>query len=199
MVYRGWPEQHYDDVQDDFKSSQNELERLRQANSVTSWIYIGVDTQRPEEAKIGLTNNQLGTRASSPQNPYYTLYCAFKVKDGTSPQKLKEIESAIKKMLTANYIQIHHYGSGELSEIFKVSPKEMRDVVNNFLLENFRYSMLSYHCHERDIGVIEGWENKRYIHGGVNLPYQPNDLSNPPIWPECLTPPGCGEPGCKCW
>lgn len=199
MVNRNWREQYNEDDYDDFKSSQNALERLRQANSVTSWIYVGVDTQRPKEAKIGLTNGQLGTRASSPQNPYYTLYRAFKVKDGTPADKLKEIETAIKDMLTQNYIPVPHYGSGLLSEVFKVSPAEMSDVVNDFLLRNFNYYMLWYHCHERDIDVIEGWENNKYIRDGVNLPYQASDLSNPPVSFECLTPPGCGHPSCRCW
>lgn len=199
MVNKNWEEEHDEDDYDDFKSSQNALEQKRQENSVRSWIYVGVDTRDPNEAKIGLTGGQLGTRASSPQNPRYTLYRAFKVKDGTTREKLKEIETDIKMMLTENYAPIPHYGSGELSEVFKVSPQEMAEVVNDHLLDKFRFDMLCYQCDQRDIGIIEGWENDKYIRGGVNLPYQPRDLSNPPVAIECLTPPGCGDPSCKCW
>lgn len=183
----------------DYKSEWVAQESQRQANSVTSWIYVGVDTRDPSEAKIGLTGGQLGTRASSSQNPYYTLYRAFKVKDGTSAKDLENIETAIKVMLTQNYVAVPHYGSGKLSEVFKVSPQEMTEVVNDFLLEKFSYYMLCYHCHERDMGIIQGWENDKYLHGGLNVPYQPKDISNPPIAFECLTPPGCGDLDCKCW
>lgn len=183
----------------DYKSEWLEQEGQRQAESVTSWIYVGVDTRHPDEAKIGLTGGQLGTRASSPQNPYYTLFRAFKVKDGTSREKLKEIETAIKEMLSANYEPVAHYGSGSFSEVYKVSPQEMTEVVNNYLLKRFGSYILWYYCDQRDIGVIEGWENDKYIRDGVNLSYKPRDLSSPPISLECLTPPGCGDPDCKCW
>lgn len=127
------------------------------------------------------------------------MYRAFKVKEGTHPQKLKEIETAIKVMLTQRYTPVPHYTSGTLSEVFKISPEEMTAIVNDYLLENYSFNMLWYHCDQRDIGVIEGWESDKYIRGGENLSYQPRDLSNPPVAIECLTPPGCGDPSCKCW
>lgn len=199
MVNKKWREEHNEDDHDDFKSSQNELERQRQINSVTSWIYVGLDTRDPNEAKIGLTNGQLGTRASSPQNPYYSLYRAFKVKDGTPRQKLQEIETAIKVMLTKNYAPVPHYTSETLSEVFKVSPQEMTEVINDFLLANFSFNILWHQCDQRDAGVIAGWESDKYIRGTANLSYGPRDLSNSPVSPECLAPPGCGDPSCKCW
>lgn len=195
---RKWEEEFDPDEYDDYKSAEVERERLRQENSTDCWIYIGLDIRHNDEAKIGLTSGKLGTRASSSQNPYYTLLCAFKVREGTSPAKLAEIENSVKKMLARNYDRIEHYGSQMKSEWFSVSPQEMREEVDFFLFENYGTYMDCYYCHDRGRGIINGWENTRLINGRRNLRYGPRDLSNPPVSFECLTPPGCGD-DCDCW
>ncbi|WP_175626586.1 MULTISPECIES: GIY-YIG nuclease family protein [Oxalobacteraceae] len=193
-----WKDDFNPNDYDDIKSAEVERERLRQENSTTNWIYVGTDIRHFDEAKIGLTSGALGTRASSSQNPHFTLLCAFKVKDGITPLKLAEIEESVKTMLCGRYEAIPHYGSRWNSEWFRVSPQEMREVVQHFLYDNYNWYMYSYYCHERDEGVINGWENTRLINGGDNLRYGPRDLSTRPIAFECLTFPGCGE-DCDCW
>ncbi|WP_175875195.1 GIY-YIG nuclease family protein [Burkholderia sp. BCC0097] len=197
-INKYWKDEFNEYDYDDFKSSQVEWERQRQQNSVVGWIYIGVDLERPGRAKIGLTTGELGTRASSPQNPFYTLFYAFKIKEGVSATKIHEIEDAAKQMLWQRYQRIVHIESGQLSEWFYVDPYELRELLRSFLYENYSMYMYCYHCSERDIGVIESWENNRLINGGDRIPYQPMDLSSPPVSSECLTPPGCGA-DCNCW
>lgn len=197
-INKNWEDDFDPDNYDDYKSAEVERERLRQENSTDCWIYIGLDIRHNDEAKIGLTNGSLGTRASSSQNPYYTLLCAFKVKEGTDPTKLAEIESAVKAMLGSRYGVIRHYGSGLSSEWFRVSAQEMREVVHSFLYERYSWYMNSYYCSDRDMGIINGWENTRFINGRNNFRYSSRDLSNPPVSFDCLTPPGCGA-DCDCW
>ncbi|UTW48074.1 GIY-YIG nuclease family protein [Bacterioplanoides sp. SCSIO 12839] len=182
----------------DYKMEWLENERLRQENSTENWIYIGVDTQRPNMAKIGLTTGSLGTRASGSQNPFYTLLCAFKIKDGVHPKRVAAIEDSVKDLLSKLYSCIPHETSGRKSEWFYVSPLKMRELVYDFLYQNFNLEMHCYHCNERDIGVIYSWENSKLLQGTSRPPYQANDLSDPPVDPNCFMPGGCGE-DCDCW
>ncbi len=193
-----WQDDFDPDAYDDHKMASVEWERLRQEHSVHCWIYIGTDIRHNDMAKIGLTAGELGTRASSSQNPYFTLLCAFKVKDGTSAFHLAEIERSVKAMLASEYEEIPHYGSQRASEWFRLSPEDMRELVHWFLYDRFSQYMDCYYCWDRDMVIIRGWENTRLIHGGVNQRYGTRDVSNPPISFECLTPPGCGE-DCDCW
>ncbi|MEK6385778.1 MAG: GIY-YIG nuclease family protein [Paraburkholderia tropica] len=197
-INKNWEDYFDYNDYDDYKAAEVERERLRQENSTDCWIYIGLDIRHNDQAKIGLTSGSLGTRASSSQNPYYTLLCAFKVKEGTNLIKLIEIESAVKEMLGSRYEIVRHYGSGMNSEWFCVNPYEMREVVHLFLYEQYGWYMNAYYCSDRDMGVINGWENTRLITGGKNSRYNARDLSDPPVSFECLTPPGCGA-DCDCW
>lgn len=182
----------------DYKAEWLEQERIKQENSKENWIYIGTDIHRPDMAKIGLTTGKLGTRASGSQNPFYTLLYAFKIKYGVDPKKVSEIEDSVKKYLSKRYKRISHKTSGRLSEWFYVTPKEMRDYVHDFLYENFSWEMHCYHCDIRDVGVIFSWENSELIRGSYRTPYQAQDLSSPPVDPNCYMPGGCGE-DCDCW
>ncbi len=182
----------------DHKSEWVESERLRQDNSTENWIYIGVDTQRNDMAKIGLTTGSLGTRASGSQNPFYTLLCAFKIKEGVDPKKVADIENSVKDFLSQSYQCIPHETSGRRSEWFYVIPSEMRESVHDFLYEKFSWEMSCYHCNIRDIGVIYSWENSKLLQGTSRPRYQANDLSSPPTDPNCFMPGGCGE-DCDCW
>lgn len=182
----------------DYKSEWVESERLRQQNSTENWIYIGVDTQRTNMAKIGLTTGSLGTRASGSQNPFYTLFCAFKIKEGVDSKKVADIEDSVKNFLGQSYECIPHETSGRRSEWFVCPPLEMRERVHDFLYKNFSWEMHCYHCDIRDIGVIYSWENSRFFQGSSRPPYQASDLSSPPIDPNCFMPGGCGE-DCDCW
>jgi hypothetical protein len=182
----------------DHKSEWIENERLRQDNSTENWIYIGVDTQRNEMAKIGLTTGSLGTRASGTQNPFYTLLCAFKIKAGVDSKKVANIENSVKDFLSQSYQCIPHENSGRRSEWFYVTPSEMRECVHDFLYEKFSWEMNCYHCDIRDIGVINSWENSKLLQGTKRPRYQASDLSSPPTDPNCFMPGGCGE-DCDCW
>ena len=182
----------------DHKAAFIEQQEFRQEHSTVGWFYIGVYTGRWDRAKIGMTTGALGTRASSPQNPEYALLCAFKVKDGTEPGVFNTIDKDVKGMLGGRYQCINHVTSGKKSEWFYAKPTEFRTLVHDFLYEKYGYYMHCYYCSERDIGVINSWENNRLLHGGSASSYQANDLSNPPVAPECLVPPGCGE-DCQCW
>lgn len=182
----------------DYKMDWVENERLRQDNSTINWIYIGVDTGREGIAKIGLTTGSLGTRSNGTQNPFYALLCAFKIKEGVNDDRVAIIEDSVKKILSASYRCIPHKISGRLSEWFCVTPIEMRQHVHDFLYENFSREMHCYHCNIRDIGVICGWENPEFLQGRSRPRYQANDLSSPPVDPNCYMPGGCGE-NCDCW
>ena len=182
----------------DYKAELVEQERMRQDGSRLGWIYIGVCDRFPGMAKVGLTTGCLGTRASSAQNPFYTLLCAFKVKEGTPSHVFREIESATKSMLETMYRRESHVGSGLLSEWFYADPNQLRGAVSDFLYAKFSWYIHAYYCSDRDLGVIHSWENERLLYGRPANPYLARDLSNPPIALECLMPPGCGE-DCGCW
>jgi len=198
VINKNWEDDFYEGDYDDYKSAHVERERLRQENSTVGWIYIGLDTRNRREAKVGLTSGALGTRASSTQNPHYALLCAFKVKDGVDSSIIKEIESAVHGMLEQRYARLKRVGTGRKTEWFVVNPFNVRQLVHDFLYENYNKFMHCYHCHERDMGIIYSWKNDQLINGGSRIPYQAADLSNPPIAFECSMPPGCGA-DCDCW
>lgn len=182
----------------DYKMEWLENERLRQEQSIVNWIYIGVDTRFSSMAKIGLTTGTLGTRASGSQNPFYSLFCAFKIKEGVEPNIVNNIEYSAIDFLSQTYQRIRHVTTGRHSEWFYADPQEMRVLVHDFLYDRFKFHMHCYHCDERDIGVIQSWENRQLIYGSARNPYQANDLSFPPVDPACYMPGGCGA-DCDCW
>lgn len=182
----------------DYKIDYLIEEQRYQRESADGWIYIGVDKCRDQIAKIGLTGGLASTRDSSSQNPFYTLFCAFKVKAGIDPCVLRQIESAAKEFLKRRYVVLPHVGSARDSEWFRVSPEIMRSEVRDFLSANFMRHMYGYHCHDREIDVIYEWENTALLYGCAREPYVARDLSDPFPAPECMTPPGCGA-DCDCW
>ena len=214
----------YDDYKMDWVEKQNRL----QGESVEGWIYIGVSTNHPYIAKIGLTAGKLGTRASSSQNPFYTLLCAFKIKVGISQQIIYQIESTIISELSKHYQRLEHISSSRLSEWFAGNPNEIRENVNHILCDRFLNEMYGFHCDIRNEFIIYSWENK-WLCGqnsnntlGINdwLQYSPFDDEpylkepfqiyrkrvnylasdpNPPRNPDCFMQGGCGDPECGCW
>lgn len=195
---RNWEDDFDFDDYDDYKTASCERERLWQENSINGWIYVGLDTRYNNMAKIGLTTGQLGTRASGSQNPFYSLLCAFKIREGVSPEKVSGIESGVIAFLCQYYERIRHQTSGRFSEWFYAKPFEMRELVHDFLYEKYSWEMYSYHCSERNIGVIYSWENKKLLSGAPRNPYRANDLSSPPVDFACYMPGGCGA-DCNCW
>jgi hypothetical protein len=173
-------------------------EQLRQDGSNKNWIYIGADVERGDMAKIGLTTGQLGTRASGTQNIYYTLFCAFKIKDAVTSQQVKTIETEALQFLSEHYERLRHQTTGKLSEWYRVTPLEMKGAINDFLYLNFSKCMHCYYCDIRDAGIIHSWENKDYLQCGSRPKYRASDLSSPPIDPNCLNIGGCGR-DCDCW
>ncbi|MEX0780844.1 MAG: GIY-YIG nuclease family protein [Balneolales bacterium] len=126
-----------------YKIEWVENERLRQELSIVNWIYIGVDTRFSNMAKIGLTTSVLGTRASGSQNPFYSLFCAFKIKEGVRADVVKNIEDSIISLLSKNFQRISHVTTGRYSEWFYAAPQEMRVLVNDFLYDMFNSHMYS--------------------------------------------------------
>lgn len=199
MSIKNWEDEFDESDYDDHKSAYIERERLRQENSVEWWIYIGVDIERLHLSKIGLTSGSLGTRATGTQNTFYTLYFAFKVKHGIGRAKLKEIEDAIIAMLELRYERLSHR-TGRKSEWFVISADEMREEIYYFLCQTrYIYDMKGYFCQDRDMWVIETWQNLNLLEGKAMPPYRAKDHSNPPVAFECLMPPGCGALDCTCW
>lgn len=186
-------------VDRDYKTQWLEEEAQRQANSTEWWIYIGSDPERPHRAKIGLTSNGLRTRATATHDPGYGLFYAFKVKHGIGEATLKQIEGAIISMLEQHYVRVAHRVTGRPSEIFVVSAEEMRDVVYQFLCEHFTFYLNAYYDHDREMWVIYSWQNPYHLVGKDLPPYYAQDHSNPSVAFECLMPPGCGDPDCRCW
>ncbi|AVR17215.1 GIY-YIG nuclease family protein [Burkholderia sp. SIMBA_043] len=197
-INKNWRDEFNEHDYDDFKSSEVERERQRQENSDDGWIYIGVNTQNLNEAKVGKTKGQLTTRSSSTGNRHYTLLCAFKIREGVSSETIGEIERSTHRMLEEKYERFKFPVSGRKSEWFGVNPHRARELVHDFLYENHSFRMYCYHCPERDIGVIYSWESDYVLNGRKNVAYQPLDLSNPPVSSECSMPPGCGQ-DCDCW
>lgn len=148
--------------------------------------------------KTGLTTGSLGTRASGSQNPFYSLLCAFKIKEGVDSKNVIDMENAIINFLSQSYLRISHNTLGGFSEWFYIIPLEMRLLVHNFLYDNFNQYMHCYYYSERSIGVIYSWENKQLLEGVSPTPYRANDLSSPPIDPNCFMPGGC-DADCDCW
>lgn len=183
---------------DDYKLDSLEQERLRQERSTIGWIYIGIDVARQNISKIGLTTDRLGTRASGSQNPYFALFCAFKIREGVSESKVHEIEDSVIKFLSQYYQRINHYSSCRYSEWFVVNAQEMRDCVHNFLYDQYSSEMYSYWCNDRDIGVIHSWENTQLLQAKLRPEYKASDLSSPPVDSNCYMPGGCGR-DCNCW
>nr|WP_313093224.1 GIY-YIG nuclease family protein [Moraxella sp. CTOTU48268] len=181
----------------DYKMQVLEDEYKRQYNSVKAWIYIGIDTDRMEMAKIGLTTGELQTRATSSQNPFYTLLVAFKVKVGIDSFQIAQIERAVLTEVAKHYDRIDHYNTGRRSEWFYGDPYEIRDFVQNFLYNEYSKEMNSYYCHIRDQGFINGWENELFLYGKTRNPYQVSDISKPPENPDCYNYGGCGDTECE--
>lgn len=186
-------------VDRDYKSDMVEEDRLLQEHSTEWWIYIGLNPDRPERAKIGLTSNGLKTRASATHDPEYGLFYAFKVRHGIGERMLKEIETAIIAMLEQRYVRVNRRVTGKSTEIFEVTAEQMREDVYHFLCAHFTFYLKSYYDQDRDMWVIYAWQNPYHLVGKNLPPYYAQDHSNPPIAYECLVPPGCGDPDCGCW
>lgn len=182
----------------DYENYLVQQRERREENSLDGWIYIGMDIRFDDIAKIGLTTGRLGTRASSSQNPFYALLCAFKIRETTSNQKISEIERSAISFLNQYYVRIDHYTSGEKSEWFYVNPYQMKDAIYNFLCENYFMDMYAHSCNQRNIDVIHSWENPNLLAKKSRPRYNALDLSNPPVDFNCYMPGGCGE-DCNCW
>lgn len=182
---------------DDYKIQYLRNEHNRQFSSTEAWIYIGIDTDRMDMFKIGLTTGKLNTRDTSSQNPFYTILTGFKVKVGISKSEIREIEQTVLTEVAECYERINLYNSGNVSEWFWGDPHEARDFVHDFLYESYSNKMNCYYCNIRDIGIIYGWENERILHGKNRKPYEVNDISNPPENPDCYNQGGCGDIDCE--
>lgn len=102
-------------------------------------------------------------------------------------------------MLEQHYARVPHRVTGRPSEIFVVTAEEMRDVVYRFLCEHFTFYLNAYYDHDREMWVIYSWQNPYHLVGKNLPPYYAQDHTNPPVAFECLMPPGCGDPDCRCW
>lgn len=88
--------------------------------SVNKWLYLGADRNNESFAKIGITTGDLSTRSSSPGNPNYYIFCAFKCKHDILKSELENIERKILIRFDELYPKkrLQHAESGWLSECF---------------------------------------------------------------------------------
>lgn len=181
----------------EYEIQQIDARYRKELSSTKNWIYIGVDTQRTDMFKIGLTTRELDTRHSSSQNPFYTLLVAFKVQVGIDKDKVKEIEQTLIREIARYWKPINHYNSNNRSEWFYGNPLDVRDFANDFLYENYSYEMNCYYCHIRQRGIVYGWENERYLYFKEKNPYKVNDITTQPEDPDCYNYGGCGDENCE--
>lgn len=190
----------------DYKLEYLENRSRRESNSITNWIYVGIDTRIKYDqylnfnmAKIGLTTGELSTRASSSQNPYYTILKAFKVMYDVDHKTLSNIESGILEKLSKLYSSpVAHYNSNKESEWFLGNPYEICEKVEELLSEHYSLYMNCYHCDMRDIVVIYSWENEKFLQDKPLNKYCAQDRSNPPPNDsDCYNYGGCGYEECE--
>lgn len=126
---------------------------------MTGWIYIGADCEKLQWCKVGKTAGDLKTRHRSPQNPNYFIYGAFEILDGDVGVIETYLHTALDGDVYNNIDRYKHFGTGNLSECYKLNPQTMMDIVENLILDKFPSSVsvtvyetirYNYKCSKRD-------------------------------------------------
>lgn len=93
--------------------------------STEKWIYLGSNARDSGFAKVGMTMGDLTTRSSSPDNPSYYLFCAFKCKHNITKSAPKDLETDVLSYLKRVFVypdgsskRAMHHDSELLSECF---------------------------------------------------------------------------------
>lgn len=185
-----------------YKMKEGVEDTLRQIYSVENWIYIGADPDTPWRSKVGMTSGQLNTRDSSPHNPEYGLYHAFKVKEGIADKDVRDIEREIHRFLGSRYFRYRHRESNRESEWFGVPPASAVIIVRGLLTDEFNDLLSGHYCDVHEIFFPNEWHNIRLANElagqnseGLRRPPYKATNNNAPV---CLNPTGCGEV-CKCY
>lgn len=113
--------------------------------SVVNWLYLGADIRDIGYAKIGLTMGDLSTRSSSPANPNYYIFCAFKCRSNITKLQISEIEKNTLKHLESVFSHDNgstkrapHADSGRMSECFyDVDFIEVFTELHNYIYDNY--------------------------------------------------------------
>lgn len=100
------------------------------------WIYIGYDISY-KFSKVGKTTVGLEIRHVSPQNPNFIIYKAYWIPDSYCVHQIErnllfELDEKI------GYLRIFHQSTGSKSECFDVNPREMENLVEEFLKRHYR-------------------------------------------------------------
>lgn len=177
----------------DYKMAWQRRNLRYQALSVENWIYVGVDVERPWEAKVGKTTGNMNTRSYGSQNPRYAIKYAFKLRspfplpDGASDEVLREqkernrvrvsdIEDTVKEFLALHYRQIRHHSSGMLSEWFVADPNCLASMVAHCLNEHFPHEVIRVSDEYGETTMLECWENPALLKKSALPGYQERGL-----------------------
>lgn len=182
----------------DYKTALLEEQQLREERSTTNWFYVGIDLEKSGRAKVGMTTNGLDTRERSSRNTDYELLRGFKVKHDTDEDTLRAIEKGAKEALDQQFERRVHSSTGKKSEWYNGDPNEIVKVAADYLSAKHGQHMNEYFCSDRDMDVINGWQNDKVLNNQSRKQFSVTDVSNPPVSAECYMPGGCGE-DCDCW
>ncbi|MNE43376.1 hypothetical protein D3C80_1375460 [compost metagenome] len=105
-----------------------------------NWIYVGADIYDHEWSKIGKTTVGLHTRHTSSQRPGYFIFTAYNIMNGD----VHSIEFNLLNYLEGLFAfeRQHHFSTGSLSECFRLNPFEMSCLVESFIEQNYRSSVI---------------------------------------------------------
>ncbi|MCQ1057978.1 GIY-YIG nuclease family protein [Photobacterium sp. ZSDE20] len=94
-------------------------------------IYIGMDSEHPEEAKIGITSRAANVRESDTTNHRYKFAKVYTI--CVTLRELQRAEQSIHSTLKHKYGRLKHASSGKESEWFKCTPIEAEIEVEEYL------------------------------------------------------------------
>ncbi len=131
--------------------------------STEKWLYLGGNARDSEFAKVGITMSDLTTRSSSPENPSYYLFCAFKCRANISESQLKGIEESALCYLATVFVypdgstkRALHHDSQRISECFY-------DIDFFDFFSELHYYLYQHYCNyfilsefENEAGFCEG-------------------------------------------
>ena len=125
--------------------------------STEKWLYLGSNARDSGFAKVGMTMGNLTTRSSSPENPSYYLFCAFKCRHNITKSELKDLEADALSYLGSVFVhpdgsskRAKHHESELISECFyDVDFHEFFRELHSYIYEN-----------HRNYFTISGFENE---------------------------------------
>ncbi|WP_390241058.1 GIY-YIG nuclease family protein [Vibrio sp. R78045] len=103
------------------------------------WIYIGGYEDNPNKAKIGKTTKGIEQRHTSSQADDYSIHTAFNIHRGD----VHAIEKGLITELETVAERRRHASTGNLTEVFNLTPTEMVSVVETYI-EQYHSGSVTY-------------------------------------------------------